>query len=179
MRLLRLAPVVLAPLLLLACGEAGDTEGADTASMDAELDSAAMADSARQSGSLELEAKNQSGVTGTAHTEPAPGDSAVVVLELDGLDEGSEYPAHVHQGTCDEGGPVAAALNAVTGGADGTGTSRTTLSTTQFEDTLRYFLQAHLPDGAPAACADVPAASPQDSAAAGGGEVDASGGGDV
>lgn len=178
MRFPRLAPAVLAPLVLLACGEAGQTDGADTASAEAGTDTAAMADTAARSGAIQLEARNQSGITGSAWTEAGSGDSAVVVLELQGLEEGSEYPVHVHEGRCASGGPVAAPLTAVSGGGDGSGTSRTTISTTQFSDTLEYFVQAHLPDGTPAACADVPTQEPQKSkASSGGGEMDASGGG--
>lgn len=162
MKSLRLAPVVLAPLVLLACGQAGDTDGADTASMDAGTDTAAMADTAAQSGMITLEARNQSGISGTAHTERAMGDSTVVVLELEGLEEDSEYPAHVHSGSCADGGPVAVPLNPVTGGAEGSGTSRTTIDVTQFSDTLTYFVQAHQPGGQPAACANVPTEEPQE-----------------
>lgn len=167
MRHLKSLLVLLAPLALAACGEAGQTDEAPADTAAAETNTAA--DTAGARGALQLEPKNESGVTGEAYTEAAPGDSAAVVLELDGLEEGAEYPAHVHEGTCEEGGGVAAALNPVTGGADGSGTSRTTLATEGFSETDPYFVQVHLPDGTPASCANVPQASP-DTAAAGGGE---------
>lgn len=167
---LRLAPALLLPVVMLTCGEpGGQTEGADTTSVDS-----AGADSVARSGSIEFESLNESGVTGTAHTERAAGDSAVLVLELQGLEEGTEYPAHVHQGTCEAGGPVAAPLEHLMGGADGAGSSRTTLSTAQFSDTLSYFIQVHAPGGKPAACVDVPAAASGESGS--GGQQGASGG---
>ena len=168
MRHLKAMLVLLAPLALAACGEAGQTDEApaDTA---AEMDTAA--DTAEASGALQLQPKNESGITGEAYTEAAPGDSAVVVLDLQGLDEGAEYPAHVHEGTCEGGGGVAAALSSVTGGADGSGTSRTTLATADFSETDPYFVQVHLPDGTPASCANVPQASADSAAADDGGEM--------
>lgn len=167
---LRLAPALLLPFVMLACGErGGQNEGADTTSVDT-----AAADTAARSGSIEFQSKNESGVTGTAHTERAAGDSATLVIELQGLEEGTEYPAHVHQGTCEAGGPVAAPLEHVMGGADGAGSSRTTLSTTQFSDTLGYFIQVHAPGGQHAACVDIPAAASGDSGS--GGQQGASGG---
>lgn len=159
MRYLRFLLVLLAPAAVAACGEAGQTGDAPADSA-AEVDAAA--DTAETAEALQLEPLNESGITGEAYTERAPGDSAVVVLELQGLEEGSEYPAHVHDGRCETGGGVAAALNPVTGGAEGSGASRTTVATDQFSDTLDYYVQAHLPDGTPASCANVPTAEADD-----------------
>ena len=169
MRHLKAMLVLLTPLALAACGEAGEMDEAPADTAAAETDTAA--DTAEARGALQLEPKNESGITGEAYTEAAPGDSAVVVLELEGLEEGTEYPAHVHSGRCETGGGVAAALNPVTGDAEGAGTSRTTVATAQFSDTLDYYVQAHLPDGTPASCANVPTAS-ADSAAAAEGATD-------
>lgn len=166
----RLVPALLLPMALLACGEGGQTDGADTAA--AEADTAAT-DTAARSGSIQLQAKNNSGITGTAHTERAAGDSAVLVLQLDGLEQGEQYPAHVHRGTCEAGGPVAVGLTAVSGE---TGTSRTTVAPAQFADTVRYFIQVHLPGGTPAACVNVPAAAP---GSASGGQQGAGSGGEA
>lgn len=165
----RILLALLTPLALAACGEAGQSGDMESDTAAAEMDTAAAADTGQQRGALQLEPRNESGITGEAWTEAAPGDSAVIVVELQGLEEGSEYPAHVHEGRCEGGGGVAAALSPVTGGADGSGTSRTTLATAQFSEADPYFVQVHLSDGTPAACANVPQASP-DSAAAGGEE---------
>lgn len=125
-----------------------------------------------------LEAKNDSGITGTAVLAAAPGaetpDAHTVTLELSGVEAGQTYPAHIHGGTCEEGGGVVAALESVA--AEGQMASATTTITpdqlamgeTGDEPTEMaaeegeerghgpLFIQVHLPDGTPAACGNVP-----------------------
>lgn len=109
-----------------------------------------------------------------------------VVLALDGLREGRTYPAHIHRGTCAEGGPVLIPLESVQADASGAGSSTTSISARQIREAMQemmgeregmmregmegrammgerghmkhppVFIMAHLPDGTPAACGDVP-----------------------
>lgn len=154
-----LPTLTLAGLVALgACGEAGQQEAAggeeaaETAAMDTAVEDTAKRAGAKQ---VSLAAKNQSGITGTA-SFAMKGDSLAVSLSLSGVKEGASYPAHIHQGSCTEGGPVAAPLTSVTGEAGGSGTSESVVSKSSLKDTASYFVQAHLPDGTPAACGDIP-----------------------
>lgn len=126
-----------------------------------------------------LESKNDSGITGTAVLAAAPEaespDAHTVTLELSGLEAGQTYPAHIHGGTCDEGGGVVAALESVAAEAE-MASATTTITPDQLamgetadeptemaaeeeegeEAHGPLFIQVHLPDGTPAACGNVP-----------------------
>lgn len=143
---------------------------------------------------VSLAAVNESGITGTAtiaRTEDDEGTHAhKVTLALEGAAAGT-YPAHIHGGTCEEGGGVVLALESVRVDAE-SATSSTVISAEQLaaavgepevtaaeaeevleraaemvedepaEEEMRekahgpHFIQVHLPDGTPAACADLP-----------------------
>lgn len=133
---------------------------------------------------VELAPRNDSGIHGTArihdveeaeHEEAEEEEHAEahehgekhghrVVVELRGLETGASYPVHVHRGSCAEGGPVLMPLEAVDAGPDGTGSSTTTITAAQMAEKAKemegehppVYVQAHLPDGTPAACGDVP-----------------------
>lgn len=147
---------LLVPLAMVACAE----QDGDQAAMDGEeaaADRQAMEDRAgQQATTVPLASKNGSGITGTARLTPR-GDSLAVQVNLSGLTEGASYAAHVHEGSCESGGGVAVGLNAVTGRADGTGSSTKRIAAATLQASQGYFVQAHLPDGTPAACGDVPA----------------------
>lgn len=98
-------------------------------------------------------------------------DTVHVTVELGGLTSGESYPVHIHQGTCQEGGGVAVGLNAVEA-TDGSGSSETSFAAGDLSMDASHFVQAHLPDGTPAACGDVPGhdgSSASDTAGSGGG----------
>lgn len=97
---------------------------------------------------------NQSGVRGKA-VIGRRGDSLRVRLMLQGLTPGASYPAHVHEGTCAAGGSVATPLGPVAA-RESTGVNATAVPASAVAPDGAYFLQAHLPDGTPAACGDVP-----------------------
>lgn len=104
--------------------------------------------------SIPLHEVNGSGVTGEAmamHSE----DAVVVVVDVEGLPAEGEYPAHIHEGTCADGGGVAAPLNPVMGLADGTGTSTTSLDMDDIPADRSHFIQVHGEGGAPIACGDM------------------------
>lgn len=98
--------------------------------------------------------KNDSGMQG--HVMVAAGsDSLTIKLEVLGLEAGTEYTAHLHEGSCEQGGDVIAELNSPTVASVGLGSSLTALSPDAMQAGQPYFVQIHLPGGTPAACADV------------------------
>lgn len=159
---------------LVACGggEAGDSGQMEEGGQAAEEAAGQMeqAPGAADSVRVTLAPKNESGIEGTA-TIRRGADTVRVRVRLTGLTSGNSYPAHIHRGTCQKGGGVAAGLTAVKAG-DGSGTSRTRIPASKLEMGASYFVQAHLPDGTPAACGDLPGSggggSSADTASAGG-----------
>lgn len=150
-----LAAILLVPFAVLACGEQAQQQATTEEQAEepaAETDAGAQAEGQNQ---LSLQPKNDSGITGTARWQ-VEGDSVRVMLSLEGLTEGDQYPAHVHRGTCTEGGGVAAALSPVTGQSGGTGESIATVARDNFSSGESYYVQAHLPDGTPATCGNLP-----------------------
>lgn len=160
MRPIRAATALLVPLAVMACGEqggdqaaAGGEEAAAERQMTAEPDTPEVGPAQE----VVLETRNESGVTGAAMLMQR-GDSLEVRVNLSGLTSGEEYAVHVHEGTCDTGGGVAEGLNPVTGQSDGTGSSTAVVTTSSVTGPdASYFIQAHLPDGTPAACGDMTA----------------------
>jgi hypothetical protein len=95
-----------------------------------------------------------SGITGDAaanHLE----DEVRIGLSLDGLQPGETYMAHIHEGSCEAGGPVRVPLESVTAGEDGMGTSSTVVPADQLGTDAALFVQVHHPDGRPAACGNI------------------------
>lgn len=82
------------------------------------------------------------------------GEELHVPLRLTGVEPGRTYPAHIHHGTCDAGGPIAVPLTPVEA-SDSAGTSQTVFPADSLTAGEPYFVQAHLPGGEAAACADV------------------------
>lgn len=103
---------------------------------------------------IPLSQVNSSGVSGEAMAMHSD-DAVVVILELDGLIEEGEYAAHIHIGTCAEGGPVTVTLNPILGLADGTGTSTTTLEAEELAQGDPHFLMVHGKGGTPIVCGDM------------------------
>ena len=156
MRAIRAATALVVPLAVMACAEQDGEQGAmEGEQAGGEQMAAATGQQTAGSTEVALSSKNDSGITGTARLTPR-GDSVAVRLSLSGLTEGDGYAAHVHEGSCDSGGGVAVGLNPVTGQADGSGTSTKTVAGSALAGGQRY-IQAHLPNGTPAACGDVPA----------------------
>lgn len=113
---------------------------------------------------VELSPKAESGVRARArlvHDE----DHVRVGIAARGIEVGDEYPAHIHRGTCEEGGGVVADVGPVTRSAeDGdVGQATATVPVEELKQAKEeseaehpsFFLQIHLPDGTPAACGDV------------------------
>lgn len=105
---------------------------------------------------VSLDPVNESGVSGEA-TAVHGTDEVMVVLEVTGLPGAGEFAAHIHSGSCAEGGGVAAPLNPVVATADGLGTSTTALDADALDHEESHFFQVHSRDGPPIACGDVDA----------------------
>ena len=102
---------------------------------------------------------DNSGVNGEVTVTTGP-DGLAFTVQVAGLPEAAEYAVHVHRGVCAEGGPVAAPLTAVTGAADGSGSSTTRLPAAEVPTTEPVFVQLHGPSGTPLACGDLVEAEP-------------------
>jgi len=102
----------------------------------------------------QLEAKNNSGITGDVTATHTASD-VTVQISLNGLKDGQAYPAHIHQGTCASDGPVVVELDSITASGT-TGQSTTTVEAAKLSANQSYFVQAHDPTGAPVACSDLP-----------------------
>ncbi|MGH7556531.1 MAG: CHRD domain-containing protein [Gemmatimonadota bacterium] len=121
------------------------------------LDDPGLTDTGVEAGPVEigLEAKAESGITGTATVTPIA-DGVEVNLDLDGLTAGETYSAHLHRGACDDDMGVIAPLEDISASAD-TGQSTTTIGMSMLDPTAEsLFVQVHSADGTPIACGNVP-----------------------
>jgi hypothetical protein len=103
-----------------------------------------------------LEAKAESGITGTATVLPVS-DGVEVALDLNGLTAGQTYMSHIHRGTCDDDRGVVAPLDDIA--ADGeTARGTTTIGQSMLDPSAAsLFIQVHGADGTPVACGGIPA----------------------
>lgn len=155
-----LTPIVALSFVGLAACGGGETDGAGEMEAGAEASGEAGGQTAETAGGasgvqISLAPRNESGIEGTA-TIRRGADTVHVSVSLMGLESGNSYPAHVHEGSCQEGGGVAAGLTSVEA-QDGEGSSETRIPAGELSADGSYFVQAHLPDGTPAACGNVPA----------------------
>ncbi len=153
-RIFQLSALLTAPLFLWACGGDDADPGPDVPMMEEAADPGPMPMGEMDHMVITLNPRNDSGVSGEAmamHTA----ESVVVVVEVNGLPGEGEYAAHIHAGSCEAGGGVAAPLNPVMGLADGTGSSTTTLEADALSADGSYFIMVHGEGGAPIACGDV------------------------
>ena len=109
---------------------------------------------------LSLNEEHDSRMSGTV-TLTLRGDSTAVRVTLQGARAGESVHSHIHYGTCENPGGVVAPLADVLIGSDGTGMSRTIVARSLLDEARKahgaLLVQAHLANGKPAACADVPA----------------------
>lgn len=103
-----------------------------------------------------LTATNESGVSGMIHVSTAA-DSVTVDVEATGMPGPGEYASHIHEGTCDSPGGVVVPLNSVMGQEGGSGTASTTVAGSQITGADSYLVMVHGSEGAPIACANLPA----------------------
>jgi hypothetical protein len=85
------------------------------------------------------------------------GDVYNVSVEVDTHIGPGDYPMHIHQGTCESGGPVVVTLSSVEGHEAGEGRATSTFPASELSPGTSYFVQIHhAQGGAPIACADLP-----------------------
>jgi hypothetical protein len=149
MKLLKLQMLALAGLTLIAGCERTDEAG------DAPADSLAQAgDSAAAMPSqpivTDLGDVNDSGISGEATATHSAQDVTVSILLKDGAQADVTYPAHIHTGTCKDGGPVAVELAPVKNLQ-----SSKTVATSALPADQSAFIQVHDASGKPVACGDM------------------------
>lgn len=143
---------------LAACGggdSAGDAtmEGAGPAS----APPAPAAPAAAAGGPIMADLRPVTGYQATGHVHmERDGTNIVVNVDAESRLPQADYPLHIHEGRCAEGGRVVAALNSVEGQEAGEGRSMTRVEASTLSPTANYFVQLHSPQGAPIACADLP-----------------------
>lgn len=154
----RFASTVTAAFFLLALGVLATADAA--AATPAGAADTVVADTM----TVELSAKGESGVRARARLVRDE-DHLRLGIAARGIEVGEEYPAHIHRGTCDEGGGVVADVGPVTRSAEDGDVGQATATVPMEElkqakeegeaEPPSFFLQIHLPDGTPAACGDV------------------------
>lgn len=85
------------------------------------------------------------------------GGSLEVHVMAENLPAAGEYASHIHDGSCDEPGGVVTPLNSVAAPEAGAGQATSTVDATALEAGSSYLVMVHAQEGAPTACANVPA----------------------
>lgn len=157
------ASLAIAGAFVLGACEAGTDEGEmaepitdETGMPDVpDLDEPGLGEAEALPAEVGLEAKAESGITGTATVLPTA-DGVEVALGLDGLTAGQTYTSHIHRGTCDDDLGVVAPLEDIA--ADGeTARVTTTVGQSMLDPTAEsLFIQVHGADGTPVACGELP-----------------------
>jgi hypothetical protein len=106
-------------------------------------------------------------VTATIHPLPTFAAEGVVTITRDGTQfivvvaaeshlPQADYPTHIHEGRCADGGRVVASLVPIEGQEAGEGRSTTRIEASALTATGNYFVQIHAPNGTPVGCGDLP-----------------------
>ena len=98
----------------------------------------------------ELDAVQNSGIEGEATATHSQNDVTVSIVLKEGAKADVSYPAHIHTGTCEAGGPVAVELAPVTNLQ-----SSKTVATSSLPANQSAFIQVHDASGKPVACGDM------------------------
>jgi hypothetical protein len=138
-------------LVLAACepadDDADDAIPADTAGMAAPAPAAPSAEPVE----VDLDEVDDSNVSGKATATHSPTDVTVAIVLDEGGNTETSYPAHVHTGTCKDGGPVAVELSPVTNLQ-----SSKTIPLSSLPANQNAFIQVHDASGKAIACGDLP-----------------------
>lgn len=164
MAALRLLAVAALPILT-ACGDDGAPEEATIERGEEEereqQETETQRNPASRSASSPLTALSGSGVYGSVEFSRED-DLLVVAVRATNVEEPGEYPAAVHQGSCDDPGGEVAPLESPTigreGREEGIAESDTQLESDQLVAGEAYVVLLHGPDGLPIACSTVPQA---------------------
>ena len=142
-------PGLLLVVALVACEpQAGDDAApADTVAMNAD---SAMNTVSAEPQVTELDEVGDSNIEGKATATHSAQDVTVSILLEEGGKADVTYPAHIHTGTCEKGGPVAVELAPVTNLQ-----SSKTVALTSLPANQAAFVQVHDPGGKPVACGNM------------------------
>lgn len=97
-----------------------------------------------------LDEVNDSGISGEATATHSQQEVTVSILLKEGARPDASYAAHIHSGTCEQGGPVVVDIGPVQNLQ-----SSKTLQLSQLPADQPAFIQVHGPDGQPVACGDM------------------------
>jgi hypothetical protein len=134
---------------LAACETADDADDmpADTAAVAAD----SLADMPTEPTVTNLDDVNDSGIEGEATATHSASEVTVsILLKGDNAKADQSYPAHIHTGTCEQGGPVAVELATVQNLQ-----SSKTVPLSSLPAGQPAFVQVHGADGKPVACGDM------------------------
>lgn len=99
---------------------------------------------------VKLDDVKGSGISGEATATHSASEVTVSIVLKEGAKPDVTYPAHIHTGTCDKGGPVAAELAPVTNLQ-----SSKTIPLAAMPANQDAYIQVHDPKGTPVACGDM------------------------
>jgi hypothetical protein len=149
MKLLKLQMLAVAGVTLIAaCAQTDETGDAPADSLAQAGDTASAMPS--QPIVTDLDDVNDSGISGEATATHSAQDVTVSILLKDRAKADVTYPAHIHTGTCKDGGPVAVELEAVKNLQ-----STKTVATSALPASQPAFIQVHDASGKPVACGDM------------------------
>lgn len=129
---------------------------------DAEDDDAMLADTTEVAGDTvqnempmeptvtDLDDVNDSGISGEATATHSQQEVTVSILLKEGAQPDVSYAAHIHTGTCEQGGPVAVDIGPVQNLQ-----SSKTIQLSELPADQPAFIQVHGPEGQPVACGDM------------------------
>lgn len=150
MRISRLSAFALAALVVAACAETAEDEAVPADSAAVATDSARAQQLPTEPTVTELDDVNDSGISGEATATHSQNEVTVSILLKDGAKPDVNYPAHIHTGTCKDGGPVAVELGTVQNLQ-----STKTVPLSSLPSGQPAFVQVHGADGKPVACGNM------------------------
>lgn len=142
--------------LALACEPAGQQDaGMDQTEDGMDEQTEQTQEPMGQSETVQLTAMGDSGASGDVEfTREGNTLSVEIMASMGGP---GDYPAHIHEGTCDEPGGVAVPLDSPTAAEEGIAEGSTDVDAMQLDAGGSYLVMVHQQQGAPAACAEIPA----------------------
>jgi hypothetical protein len=138
-------------MALAACEPAAEDDAAPADSAAIAGDTAGMQELPTGPVVTNLDDVEDSGIEGEATaTHSAQEVTVSILLKGDSAKADVSYPAHIHTGTCKDGGPVAVELAAVQNLQ-----SSKTVPVSSLPSNQPAFVQVHAPGGQPVACGDM------------------------
>ena len=153
MKIYKPALVLLTVVAFAACDTAGDADDApaDSAAFGDTTAADSLADMPTGPEVTNLDDVNDSNIEGEATATHSQQEVTVsILLKGDGAKADQSYPAHIHTGTCKDGGPVAVELGTVQNLQ-----SSKTVPLSSLPANQPAFVQVHGADGKPVACGDM------------------------